>query len=212
MAMSTVVNGHRRRQPQLLRRTGALSTLQCCALIRVAAEWRVVRGPSFSTARAGTADTACTAQSAGVSRIRTCAGEPSWFKTELADVAELRSLTPPFRRFENRKIGMCDSSSPATFIQDLGHYLTHTATACAQACIAFNANAAANNSGYLCNTAEFHALYSITMPQPLPLMTPRQQQRLERTIAGIAGSKSCKTSAARNRRNTASSCRMQTCW
>jgi hypothetical protein len=84
------------------------------------------------------------------------AGSPLRFETEAANVTELRSLTPPFRRFKDTKIGMCDSTSPAAFIQDLGHFLAPTATACAQACIAFNANA---SNGYECNTAEFHAKF-----------------------------------------------------
>ena len=52
---------------------------------------------------------------------------------------------------------MCDDTSPSTFIQDLGHFLTHTATACAQACIAYNAVVPAGSP--LCNSAEFHPVF-----------------------------------------------------
>ena len=81
-----------------------------------------------------------------------CAGTPSRFQTELADPAELLRLTPPFRIFKDQKFGTCDSD--AAMSQDLGHYLTRTATACAQACIAYNANVT-GGSPYLCNSAVY---------------------------------------------------------
>ena len=61
--------------------------------------------------------------------------------TEEADAAELWSLKPPFRVFRNRDLAGCNAgegSDGSIKVQGLGFYATHTATACAQACIDFD--------------------------------------------------------------------------
>ena len=87
------------------------------------------------------------------------AGTPSRFQTEQADSAELLRLTPPFRVFKDKGFGTCDSDPTKFQYVYPGHYITRTATACAQACIAYNANVT-SGSPYLCNSAVYKATFS----------------------------------------------------
>ena len=70
------------------------------------------------------------------------AGDTTHFVTEESDATALQSLTPPFRLFRKRDFGGCDAgegTDGSVKAQGLGYYVTHTATACAQACIEFDA-------------------------------------------------------------------------
>ena len=78
---------------------------------------------------------------------------------EVADATELQRLTPAFRVVVNRTLFDCDPTkqSTPTTVQTLGYYVTRTATACAQACNAWNSEVAPDGSnGTVCNVAEFH--------------------------------------------------------
>ena len=78
---------------------------------------------------------------------------------EVADATELQRLTPAFCVFVNRTLSDCDpiTQSSRTTVQTLGYYVTRTATACAQACNAWNSEVAPDGSnGTFCNAAEFH--------------------------------------------------------
>ena len=85
---------------------------------------------------------------------------------EVADATELQRLTPPFRVFANRTLSDCDSTAQPNraTVQALGYYVTRTATACAQACIAWNSAIApdgSNGNQAVCNAAEFHTNLSV---------------------------------------------------
>ena len=60
--------------------------------------------------------------------------------TETANSEQLMSLMPPFRLFSGRALQGCDNNARdgSIIIQGLAYYATHTATACAQACIQWN--------------------------------------------------------------------------
>ena len=60
-------------------------------------------------------------------------------RSKTADPDELQSLTPPFRLFRDQDLTGCGRDG-TTVTQDLDYYITHSATACAQACIAWNAS------------------------------------------------------------------------
>ena len=81
------------------------------------------------------------------------AGDGTTFVSDKPAQEELQSLTPPFRLFPNRDVTGCQPKG-SRVTQDLDYYATHTATACAQACIAWNAELdASGDDGIYCNAA-----------------------------------------------------------
>ena len=83
---------------------------------------------------------------------------PTQFVNEPADSSELQSLTPPFRLFKNRDLTGCQPKG-SSITQDLDYYATHTATACAQACIEWNSKLdASGDDGVYCNVAVYKAI------------------------------------------------------
>ena len=91
-------------------------------------------------------------------RHRCCAGDAQIFTVAPVDGKELQSLSPPFRVYKERNIHGC--APKAGWIpnetEDIDYYITHTATACAQACIAWNVElTASGRSGTPCNVAGY---------------------------------------------------------
>ena len=80
---------------------------------------------------------------------------PTRFVNELANAEELQSLTPPFRLLRDQDLTGCQPAG-STVTQDLDYYATHSATACAQACIEWNAELnTPGRNGALCNAAVY---------------------------------------------------------
>lgn len=93
------------------------------------------------------------------------ADDVSTFTLEAADQEELQSLTPPFRLFPDQDLSGCDRAG-STITQGLDYYITHSATACAQACIAWNM---AGRERTLCNAAVYKA--ALGEPDPDTFIT-----------------------------------------
>ena len=88
------------------------------------------------------------------------AGNARQFVTEEADSDALLSLSPPFRLFQDRDRASCDDAVAPDGIRKalgLAYYVTHTATACAQACIEYDSKL--NRDGTpraQCNAAAYY--------------------------------------------------------
>ena len=91
-------------------------------------------------------------------QLHCCAGNALSFAVAPVDAKELQSLSPPFRTYLNRYISGCEPAKGwiPNETETIDYYITHTATACAQACIAWNAALTSSGSSSTpCNVVAY---------------------------------------------------------